>query len=331
MKIVVTGGAGFVGHHFIEHLLKNTAYKITTLDSLSYSGSMERLRDINAFDGSRVTCLTRNLCDPITGGFADELEGASFIVHMAAMSHVDNSIIDPAGCAHNNVMSTIRILDFIRTISPQTTLINFGTDEVFGPCSPGQEPFNERSVHTPKNPYAASKSAAEQFVTAYINTYGIKAITARSMNIFGERQHVEKFIPKTIRAVQSGKKMLIHASKDGKPGARVWIHARNVADAVLHLMNIWTAGRIATGESFNIVGEREVDNLSMALRVASALGKDLYYELVDFHSSRPGHDLRYGMSGSKLSSLGWTCPVHIDESLARTVLWTADHTRWLKE
>lgn len=330
-RIVITGGAGFVGHHVIEHILKRTDWYIVTIDSLSYSGSLDRLRDINVFEDSRVQCLTRNLCDPIEGGFAKELGKPEFFLHIAAMSHVDNSIKDPASCAYNNVMSTIRVMDFIRKHSPDTKMINFGTDEVFGPCRAGDPPFPEEARHNPKNPYAASKSAAEQFVTSYVNTYNLQAITARSMNIFGERQHVEKFIPKTIRAALAGQEMKIHASKKGIPGSRFWIHARNVADALLFLMHKWQDFGIMNGESFNIVGEREIDNLTMANMVAKALGKTLNYELVDYHSSRPGHDLRYGMSGLKLAMRGWTCPVHIDESLTKAVQWTAANPRWLEE
>lgn len=331
-EIIITGGAGFVGHHVVEHLLKSTGSSISTIDSLTYSGSMDRLRDINVFDEKRVACFTRNLCDPIDGGFANELIGAEWILHLAAQSHVDNSIKDPAKCAYNNVMSTVRILDFIRKHSPNTKLIYFSTDEVFGPCMEGTQPYNELARHSPKNPYAASKSAGEQFVTSYVNTYGVKAVIARSMNIFGERQHVEKFVPKTIRTVLSQQHMTIHASPSGKPGSRFWIHARNVANALSFIMDFCRSGdSVEWGESFNIVGEREIDNLTMAQMIAKAVGAELSYKLVDFHSSRPGHDLRYGMSGGKLEAMGWKVPVHIDEAITKTVKWTLNNRRWLNE
>lgn len=331
MKIVLTGGAGFVGSHMLNCLRNTLPAKLVTIDSLSYSGSLDRLRDIQCMpNGDGMVCLTKNLCEPIEGGFADELKDADFLIHMAAQSHVDNSIADPASCAHNNVMSTVRLLDFVRKHSPKTRFIHFSTDEVFGPCPEGASPFVENDRHQPKNPYAASKSAAEQFVTAYINTYGIKAIILRSMNIFGERQHVEKFVPKTIRAVLAGESMTIHAAPDGKPGSRFWIHASNVAHAVLFIMQKWNSCKVNSGESFNIVGEREIDNLQMAQMVAKALDKELNYSLVDYHSSRPGHDLRYGMSGEKLALLGWVSPIHIEQSLDYTVKWTAARPRWLR-
>ena len=146
------------------------------------------------------------------------------------------------------------------------------------------------------------------------------------MNAFGERQHVEKFIPKCIKNILKGNKIYIHSDKTKTvPGSRFYIHARNIASAVYFLMN---KGEI--GEKYNITGEKEVNNLDLAQFIADCLGKPLDYEMVDFHSDRPGHDLRYSLDGSKLFELGWALPKNFDESLRKTVIWTAEHKEWIK-
>ena len=147
------------------------------------------------------------------------------------------------------------------------------------------------------------------------------------MNAFGERQHVEKFIPKVIKKVLNNEKVYIHSYPDKKTsGTRFYIHARNIASAVMFLLE---NGKV--GESYNVTGEREVSNLEMAQFIADAMNKELSYEMVDFHSDRPGHDLRYGLDGTKLTELGWNPPVGFEESLRKTVLWTMENQVWLNE
>ena len=147
------------------------------------------------------------------------------------------------------------------------------------------------------------------------------------MNAFGERQHIEKFIPSTIRKVSHGEKVLIHSYPDKKKaGSRFYIHARNIAAAVLFLLK---SGEI--GEKYNVVGEKEVDNLEMAQLIAKYVGKELKYEMVDFHSERPGHDLRYGLCGKKMKAMGWALPIDFEESLQKTVEWTLQNKQWLEE
>ena len=146
------------------------------------------------------------------------------------------------------------------------------------------------------------------------------------MNAFGERQHVEKFIPMTIGKVLRGEKVMIHSYPDKKrAGSRFYIHARNIAAAVLFLLQ---NGEI--GEKYNVVGEKEVDNLEIARMIADCLGKELDYEMVDFHSSRPGHDLRYSLSGEKMKEMGWELPINFEDSLRKTIEWTFNNQKWLK-
>ena len=334
-RILITGAAGFVGHHVVEHLLKNTDWELVLLDRLSYSSSgFSRLRDIDVFDlhRGRVHIFTADFTKPIVDGLAKEIGQVDYILHMGAESHVDNSIKDPEPFVMSNVVGTMHMLNFARTQTHLSAFIYFSTDEVFGPAPEGVN-YKEWDRYHSGNPYAATKAGGEELAVAYANTYKIPTIVTHTMNVFGERQHPEKFIPKVIRAVLNGETIQIHSNKEKtKAGSRYWIHARNVGAALSFIL-----GGMETdwgwpsdfADKFNIVGEAEVDNLSMALMVASTLGKELKYEMVDFHSSRPGHDLRYALDGSKMTSLGWKLPIDFKESLEKTVRWTLDHPEWL--
>lgn len=328
LKVVVTGGCGFVGHHFVEHFLKETAWRIVVIDKLTYAGRLDRLRDIDAFDSKRVLVLTADFAEPIERGVLREIADASYVFHLGAESHVDRSIEDPVTFAEANVVGTARLLEVARRLYSTERLQSFyyfSTDEVFGPAPPGVA-YRERDRHSPTNPYAASKSGAEMMCRACRHSWRLPVVITRSMNIFGERQHPEKFIPKVIKSVLAGETVPIHAAPDRKtPGSRFYIHARNVADAYLFLVD----RGMAVGE-FNIKGEREVDNLTLARMVAGIVGKELKYELVDFHSSRPGHDLRYALDDSLLRSHGWSPPRSFEDSLRKTVEWTLAHPQWLE-
>lgn len=324
-RILVTGGAGFIGHHFVEHLLKKTDWKIEVLDRLNYaSGGFDRLRDINVFDEKRVHVFTSDFTRPIETGLAKEIGEVDYIVHIGAETHVDRSIENPEPFVMANVVGTMRVLDFARRQKNLKWFVYFSTDEVFGPAPEGVN-YKEWDRYNSTNPYSASKAGGEELALAYANTYGVPVIITHTMNVFGERQHPEKFIPMTIRKVLNDEKVLIHASQDKiKPGSRFWIHARNVASAILFLLE---NGEIR--EKYNIVGEKEVNNLEMAKFIAAVLGKPLNYEMVDFHSSRPGHDLRYALDGSKMKNLGWEPPTTFEDSLRKTISWTLERPQWL--
>ena len=326
--VVVTGGCGFIGHHFVEHLVLNTNWEIVVLDKLSYASSgLERLRDTECLDSRRVRVFTCDLALPLPSGLKKEIgNGVLHIVHMAAETHVDNSIKDPGLFIRNNVDSTFNMLEYARELPSLKTFFYFSTDEVFGPA-PGDTLYKEWDRHRPTNPYSASKSAGEQLCVAYENTYKVPLMTVNVMNAFGERQHVEKFIPLCIKKVLNGEKVYIHSYPDKqRSGTRFYIHGRNIANAVLFLIQ---NGEI--GEKYNISGEREVSNLEMAQLIAKYVGKELNYEMVDFHSDRPGHDLRYGLDGSKLFEMGFEMPLNFEESLEKTVRWTLENQKWLAE
>jgi dTDP-glucose 4,6-dehydratase len=326
--ILITGGCGFIGHHFVQHVMKNTDWNIIILDKLNYASlGLERVRDIGAYTNPRIKVLTYDLQYALTIGMIKEIgEDIDYVVHMAAETHVDNSIANPVDFIHNNVMSTVHLLEFARQLKKLRVFFYFSTDEVYGPAL-NDKLFKEDERHNPTNPYSASKSAAEQICVAYGNTYKIPIIRINVMNAFGERQHVEKFIPKTIKQLLNGETVCIHSYPDKlRSGSRFYIHARNIAAAVLFLIQNGTIG-----ESYNLTGEKEITNLEMAERIASIMGKQLKYELVDFHANRPGHDLRYGLDGEKMDEMGWKMPVGFEEALEKTVLWTIQHEKWLEE
>ena len=326
MKLILTGGCGFIGHHFVEHVYKNTDWDIIILDKLTYaSNGFERLRDTNLFDNKRIKVFTIDLVNPISEGIVQEIgNDVDYIVHMAAETHVDNSIKRPKEFIDSNIIGTFNMLEYARNLKNLKQFFYFSTDEVFGPAL-GDTLYKEWDRHKPTNPYSASKSAAEQICIAYENTYQLPLIIVNVMNAFGERQHVEKFIPLCIKKILNDETIEIHSYPDKKSsGTRFYIHGRNIASAVLFLIQNGTLG-----EKYNIAGEREVSNLEMAQMIAKFMNKQLKYKMVDFHSDRPGHDLRYGLDGNKLFNMGFKLPVNFEESLKKTVEWTLKNQKWL--
>jgi dTDP-glucose 4,6-dehydratase len=245
---------------------------------------------------------------------------------MAAETHVDNSILDPKNVITNNISSTLNLLEWVREIKDLEIFFYFSTDEVFGPAPVGTL-YKEWDRHRPTNPYSASKSAAENICIAYENTYNIPLMIVNVMNAFGERQHVEKFIPMCVKKILNDELIYIHSYPDKiTPGTRFYIHSQNIASAVLFLIN---NGKI--GEKYNISGEKEVSNFEIAQLISKFIGKDLKYEMIDFHSTRPGHDIRYGLDGNKLYELGWNPKFNFEKSLEKTVKWTLENLEWLEE
>lgn len=327
-KILVTGGNGFIGHHFCEHILKNTDWSIDILDRLSYASfGYSRLKEVKVYDDKRVRHFSWDFSKAIDECLLDTLNDCDYIVHMGAETHVDNSITNPAPFVMANVVGTFNILEFARRCPNLKKMIYFSTDEVFGPADREEVPngFKEWDRYKSSNPYAATKAGGEELCLAYHNTYKLPVAITHTMNVFGERQHGEKYIPKVIRKVLAGDEVIIHADPTKIiPGSRFWIHARNVADVILFLIKA-----AEPGDKYNIVGEKEVDNLAMARFIAICLCRDLHYKMVDFHTSRPGHDLRYGLDGSKIIKMGYQYPKSFKETLRKTIEWTVENPKWL--
>ncbi len=323
--LLLTGAAGFVGHHVADHVLRNTDWDIVFLDRLDFSGNLNRIAEIKDFEKHKTRCrwVYHDLKAEISKQLSAQIGFVDYIIHLAASTHVDRSIDDPLLFIRDNVLGTAHLLEFARTRAIRQ-FVHFSTDEVFGAAPEGVR-FKEWDRYKSGNPYAASKAGAEELCIAYHNTYDLPVRIAKCMNIFGQRQHPEKFIPMTIANVRDGKKVIIHANKDKtKAGSRFYIHARNVADALLFIIE-----RGQHGEKYNIVGERETSNLELAQFIARTQGRELNYEMVDFHSARPGHDMRYALDGDLLKSMGWVLKVPFERSLRETITWTLDNPRWL--
>ena len=328
--ILVTGGCGFIGHHFVEHIIINTNWNIIIVDKLNYASmGFKRLKEPifnDCIKSERLKIITWDLTHEISIGLCKEISNVDIIVHMAAETHVDNSIETPVPFIKNNIMSTVNILEYARKLKNLELFFYFSTDEVYGPAL-GDKMFKEDERHNPTNPYSASKSGAEQICIAYHNTYKLPLIRINVMNAFGEKQHIEKFIPKVIKKISNNETVYIHSYPDKQlSGTRFYIHARNIAAGVFFLLD-----KGIIGESYNLTGEKEISNLDMAQYIAQVMNKELKYEMVDFHSSRPGHDLRYGLDGNKMFEMGWTLPINFEDSLKKTILWTLSHPDWLEE
>lgn len=323
-RILVTGGCGFIGHHLVEHVQKNTDWEIVVLDKLNYASfGLDRLRDI-PMDPKRTTVLTWDFTQPITPGLAREIGDVDYIVHMGAETHVDNSIAEPKPFIMSNVVGTMEMLQFARTMPNLKKFVYFSTDEVFGPAREGTA-FKDWDRYNSTNPYSATKAGGEELALAWANTYKVPVVITHCMNVFGERQHPEKFIPLVMNKVLNGEKVTIHSYPDKKKaGSRSYIHARNVSSAVLFLLE---KGEFR--EKYNISGEKELSNLELAQFIADTIGKPLKYEMVDFHSMRPGHDLRYALDDSKLKGMGWESPVGFEDSMKKTIEWTLENKKWL--
>ncbi len=325
MKILITGICGFIGHHIAEHILINTNWEIIGLDKLSYAANgFDRLRDAVGYPHKRITLFSTDFTRTFPVGLIKEIGNVDYILHMGAETHVDNSISNPEPFVFANVIGTMRILDYARTLKNLKKLLYFSTDEVFGPAPAGVA-YKEWDRYNSTNPYSATKAGGEELCLAYSNTYKIPLAITHTMNAFGERQHPEKFIPMVINKVLKGETVTIHSnSTKTKAGSRFYIHCRNIASAVLFLLE-----KSENRDKYNIVGEREVDNLDMALFIAKAINKSLKYEMVDFHSSRPGHDLRYALDGMKMQTMGWNVPKTFEVSLEKTIKWYLENPKWL--
>lgn len=341
-RILCTGGTGFIGHHIIDRFLRDTDWEIVSLDRLDYSGNLNRLdsvvRSFPVETQKRVKIVWHDLKAPITDLTQNFIGDINIILHLAASSHVDRSISHPMEFVMDNTVGTVNVLDYARTLKNLERMIYFSTDEIFGVAPPGVS-YKERDRYNSTNPYSASKAAGEEFCVAYENTYKLPIFITHTMNVFGQRQHPEKYIPMCIRKVRDGKKISIHAdSTRTQAGSRFYIHGADVADAMYFLLHLSpeqlkTAYTPDYGDAkcpkFNVVGKEEIDNLTLAQYIADAQNKPLNYEMVDFHSSRPGHDLRYALSGDYMRSLGWEPKYTLKERIKEVVDWSLSNPEWI--
>ncbi len=328
-RVLLTGIDGFIGHHIAEGIMKDTDWEVVGMSRIDGASTVQRLYDMDEWrEGrrfkDRIRFVFHNLRSPVNEYVAYQVGHIDYILHLAASTHVDRSIDAPMEFVMDNVVGTCNLLDYARALPNKPLFVYFSTDEVFGPAPAGVA-YKEWDRYNSGNPYSATKAGGEELALAYQNTYKLPTIITHTMNVFGERQHPEKFFPKVIKSVLKGDTVTIHSNKDKtKAGSRFYIHARNVAEALMFLLKNYK-----DGDKYNIVGEKEVDNLTLAQGIAKVIGKPLKYEMVDFHSSRPGHDLRYALDGTKLKEMGFEYPKTFEQSLEKTINWYLDHPEWL--
>ncbi|PTT19752.1 dTDP-glucose 4,6-dehydratase [Microbacterium sp. HMWF026] len=314
MKLLVTGGAGFVGSNFVHHVATSTDHSVTVLDMLTYAGAE---RSLAGLPEGRVCLVIGDICD---AALVDSLVArADAVVHFAAESHNDNSLHDPAPFVRTNILGAFTLLEAVRR--HDVRFHHISTDEVYGDLE-FDDPtrFTEQTPYDPSSPYSATKAGSDLLVRAWVRSFGLRATISNCSNNYGPRQHVEKFIPRQITNVLRGIRPRLYGTGEN---VRDWIHADDHSSAVLKILH---EGRV--GETYLIGADGERQNKSVVEMILELLGQPT--DAFDLVRDRPGHDLRYAIDSTKLrTELGWT-PAYGDfrSGLAETVQWYRDNEAW---
>ncbi len=336
-NILVTGGAGFIGSNFIHYLLKTDKnVNIITLDALTYAGSLENLvglEDRVRFEFVKGNIGDLELVDEILRSYSVDT-----IVHFAAESHVDRSILGPDPFIQTNILGTFALLEACKKfwLDEKTladTPVRFhhvSTDEVFGSLGPNDPPFSETTPYAPHSPYAASKASSDHLVQAYFHTYGLPTTISNCSNNYGPRQFPEKLIPLMILNAVEGKPLPIYG--DGLQ-VRDWLYVDDHCEAIYKIL---IGGKL--GETYNIGGNNQPTNTEIIEKICTILDRHKpnspykpHFNLRQHVTDRPGHDRRYDMNFTKISTeLGWQPSHNLDEGLELTVEWYLDHPDWIK-
>ncbi len=334
--VLLTGVAGFIGAHTLQHFFETTDWKVLGVDSLEHKGDYRRIDQVmskNPEWKKRFEFLKLDLAHRgAVKALVDWAPKVDDVINMASESHVDRSISDPVPFVQNNVNLCLTMLEYARIVKPKT-FIQISTDEVYGAMY--DEPYKEWATDMPSNPYSGSKAAQEMIAISYWRTYSVPVIITNTMNNIGEMQDGEKFLPMLIKRIHEGETVPIHAIGD-EIGSRSYLHARNHADALKFIIEKRPPHMYDIDEDYsrpdryNVVGETQTSNLELAQMVAKVLGKPLNYELVDSHSARPGHDMHYGLDGAKIKDLGWKAPYTFEQSLEHTVKNYIAHPQWFE-
>ena len=313
MKILVTGGLGFIGSNFIIQLAKKyPKFKITNFDAFLPGSNIKNINvnKIKNYSFCRGNINNREILDKI-------VSKSDIIVNFAAESHVDRSIKDPKPFINSNILGMYSILEAVRKYKKK--LIQISTDEVFGSLK--KDSATEKFLLNPSSPYAASKASAEMLVNSYVVTYGIDAIITRCTNNFGPRQSPEKLIPKVILRAKQNMQIPIYGT--GK-NIRDWIYVLDHCDAIMKVM---FEGE--KGESYNISGTNELDNIELVKKILKLMGKS--NKLINFTKDRAGHDFRYSMNSQKIyRKLHWKPTYNFQTSLEDTINWYVENEKWVK-
>jgi dTDP-glucose 4,6-dehydratase len=315
MKILVTGGAGFIGSNFIRHVLAfPNGHSVVNCDKLTYAGNLANLDSVA--DSPRYRFVKADICD--AAAVETAMTGCDVIVHFAAESHVDRSIYEPAASIETNVKGTFILLQVARKLQIER-FVHISTDEVYGDILPDAFADEDFPIQ-PSSPYSSSKAASDLLVKSYVRTYGFPALITRSSNNYGPYQFPEKFLPLMITNALDDKPLPIYG--DGKQ-QRDWLHVEDNCRGVLAVLE---RGRI--GEVYNLGGVDIEENLSMARRLLRVMGKP--ENLLSYVKDRPGHDRRYALKCEKIQrELGWKPAISLDEGLRQTIDWYRTNVDWM--
>jgi dTDP-glucose 4,6-dehydratase len=311
-RLLITGGCGFIGSNFIRHILnKYNDYEITNLDKLTYCGNPDNLKDIEK--NKRYKFIKGDIADAKI--VEEAAKNCDCIINFAAATHVDRSITDPSIFVQTNVLGTHILLETAKKLKTKLT-VQISTDEVFGSISNGS--FKEDDPLMPNSPYSASKAGADLLARSYFVTYGLPVIITRSSNNFGPYQYPEKIIPLFITNLLQNKKVPLYA--DGM-NVRDWLYVIDNCEAIDLILHKGKAGDI-----YNIGGATEITNLKLTYNILEMLGKDK--KSIEYVKDRPGHDKRYSLDITKISSLGWRPKHDFKKALETTVKWYKDNETW---
>ena len=312
MKLLVTGGAGFIGSHFVRHILqKHPTYSVVNLDKLTYAGNPENLRDMER--EPRYRFVHGDICDAVR--VREAAQGADAILNFAAESHVDRSIIGAGEFLKTDVLGTFTLLEAARELRIPR-YVQVSTDEVYGSVERGA--VRETAPLRPSNPYAASKAGGDLLVSAYSTTYRLPAVITRSSNNFGPNQYPEKVIPLFITNALEDRPLPLYG--DGK-NVRDWLYVLDNCEAIDLVLHSGVSGEI-----YNIGAGTEVENIVLTRQILRLLGKP--ESLIQPVKDRPGHDRRYALDCHKIRALGWKPRYDFGAALAETVRWYREHESW---
>jgi dTDP-glucose 4,6-dehydratase len=306
MKLLVCGGAGFIGSHFARIRAAEAGDDVVVLDKLTYAGRRENLADVeHEFVHGAIE-------DP--AAVMSALEGVEAIVNFAAETHVDRSIAEPDAFVRTHALGTHTLLEAARAAGVR--YVQVSTDEVYGSIDEGT--FTEESPLAPSSPYSATKAGADLLVASYFHTYGMETVIVRGSNNYGPYQYPEKLIPLMVLNALHGDKLPVYG--DGQQ-VRNWIHATDFARAIGHVLEYGHPGEV-----YNAGGPDECPNLDVVHRIIDATGAST--DLIEYVTDRPGHDVRYSLSSAKVRALGWEPRVRFQDGLADTVAWYRDNEDW---
>lgn len=336
-KLLLSGVGGSIGCHFLAHIFHNTDWDIVGIDSFRHKGWTDRVKsmlDSHPDWAPRLTVVTHDMTAPFSSITKKKIGNVDYIISMASLSDVEASIQDPVPFIKNNVDLTLNLLEFAREVKPEV-FIQISTDEVYGAVETKYDDLRkEWDAIVPSNPYAASKACQEAIAISYWRTYGVPVIITNTMNNVSEMQSASKYPVMVQRAVEEGRVLTVHGSETGEIGSRSYIHSRNFADAVLFIINnlppyMHHAEKADKPDRYNIAGDIQLDNLELAQTIARLMGKELKYEIVNFHNNRPGHDPHYGLNMEKLKKAGWKQPLTFEESLKNVIEWQRANPEWI--